>query len=552
MKRTLLASAICILLGALTVYGQNTTKKTRQQLLSENIELRRTVDSLLTVIENLNLEFEAEDSLVTEYMIPFDSTEPETAAYEYDVDAADSLIDAWYRNQANVYADAQYNMDSVQFSSAVSDSVMMERLKAINSYITLPFNETVKNYIILYSEKNRKMMSEILGLSNYYMPIFEETFARYGLPLELKYMAIIESRLNPRAVSRAGACGLWQFMYRTARQYGLEISSFIDERQDIEKSADAAARYLADAYKIFGDWPLAISSYNCGAGNVQKAIRRAGGSTNFWDIYAFLPRETRGYMPAFVGAMYAMNYYKEYGIVPADMGIPAVVDTFHIHRNLHFKQINGVVGIPEETLRQINPQYTHDVIPGTGGDYVLNIPINWSAAFMSVEPDSLYNFHADSLLNPQIIRDIAAKNAGGESRVIYRVKNGDYLGRIASRYHVSVKQIMTWNHLRNSNLRIGQVLYIYTRSGGPKTTSASTSSASAKSTPTTASEAPSSTFNPDEFDGYTTYTVKSGDTLYSIAKDYSGVSAQNIMDYNKIGSNIHEGMTIRIPTPKSR
>ena len=266
--------------------------------------------------------YETEDTIST-YIAPED----------YTAEISDSLLNIWYAHQMATESDIeQYDMDSVRFQSNVPDEVYIERLKQMNSFITLPYNDIVKNYIILYSEKMPTKMAHMLGLSKYYMPIFEETFNKYDMPEELKAMAINESAL---AVSRVGAKGMWQFMYATAKMYGLHIDSFVDERLDPVKSADAAARYMMDAYKIFGDWSLAIASYNCGAGNVNKAIRRSGGSRAFWDIWPYLPRETRGYVPAFVGALYAMHYHKEHGIKPEAVEMPVQVDTFKINRQLH-------------------------------------------------------------------------------------------------------------------------------------------------------------------------------------------------------------------------
>ena len=267
------------------------------------------------------------------------------AALEDYTSSTDTLLGQWYMHRrSRSSAREQYNMDSVRFTTDVPDSVLMRRLADMNSFISLPYNETVKNYMILYSEKMPRKMGEMMGLSEYYMPIYEETFRRYDLPVELKYLAVIESALNPRAESRVGALGLWQFMYRTAKSYGLRIDSYVDERMDPVLSADAAARYLRDAYRIFRDWPLAISSYNCGSGNVNKAIKRAGGKKDFWSIYDYLPRETRGYVPAMVGAMYAFRYANEYGLYPEPMAIPTYVDTIHLHKNLHFAQVSEAAG----------------------------------------------------------------------------------------------------------------------------------------------------------------------------------------------------------------
>lgn len=433
----------------------------RKQLQTENERLRATVDSLRAVADSLRESLRAEEEAALNLI---EITEEHPEPPQMTMEATDSLIGLWY---AASLEDTEnpiqgYDMNVECFTSDVPDSVMIRRLADMNAYFTIPFNGTVKNYIILYSEKMRKGMGRIMGLSRYYFPIFEEALIRYGLPQELKYLAIVESMLNPTATSRAGARGIWQFMYNTGRSYGLEIDSFVDERLDVEKAADAAARYLKDAYKVFGDWALAISAYNCGPGNITKAIRRADGKRDFWSIYPFLPRETSGYMPAMVGAMYAMTYWRECGIEPRDVGMPAATDTFHVSRKLHLKQINEVVGVPLEDLQRLNPEYVHDIIPGTDKKpMVIRMPYNWSAAFIAANPDSLYSHRASELLNPDILKDVENRDGGPAGRVVYKVRNGDYLGKIASRYHVSVKQLKNWNHLRSDNLRIGQILYIY-------------------------------------------------------------------------------------------
>lgn len=513
--------SVCFTLGAQPSFPIHKSYKADLERMQVKI------DSLQAIIDSLTQEQEEE------VVIPM--TDYHEASL--DLEVTDSLLGAWYRNtQIQDYIlDENESLDSLKFTSNIPDSVLIKRIEAINSYIQIPFNQTVKNYVIMYSEKMPTAMGRALGRSQYYMPIFEETFARYNMPLELKYMAIIESMLNPVAESRAGARGMWQFMYQTGRRYGLKINSFVDERLDVEKAVDAAARYLLDAYQTFGDWNLAISSYNCGAGNVNKAIHRSGGKRDFWSIYDFLPRETRGYVPAFVGAMYAMTYYREYGIVPSEQVVKEPVDTFMITHNLHFKQINEVVGIPMETLSELNPQYLHQIIPGTEEPCVLKVPLTWTNSFIDVDQDSLYNHRSEELMSAQVIKNI--QESGNEVRTAYRVKSGDYLGRIASKYHVTVKQLMKWNHLKNSNLRVGQVLYIY-HNGAVPDSSAATSSSS----PSASASASASSSSPS------VYTVKSGDTLYGIAKNYPGISAQDIMNFNGLSSTaLKPGMKLKIP-----
>lgn len=542
MKKILAISALIISMCT-QVDAQNAGflfgRPTRKQLQKENAELKTALDSLQVLLDSFEHRRYLEDSELIAVMEG--NSEAEADDTVYTAEMRDSLLQLWYKNSTIVNYDAlhEYDMDSVKFSSNVSDEEMMRRLEAMNSFISLPFNENVKNYIILYSEKMPSRMGRVLGLSNYYFPIFEDILNRYDLPEELKYMAVVESMLNPTATSHAGAKGIWQFIYSTAKSYGLEINSYVDERMDIEKSMDAAARYLRDAYRIFGDWALAISSYNCGAGNVSKAIRRAGGSKDYWAIYRYLPRETRGYVPAFVGAMYAMTYSKEYGIVPQNVGMPVQTDTFEIKKNLHFAQINGKIGVPMEDLRQLNPQYFNDIIPGSNHSYTLKIPVSWTKTFMDTPIDSIYAFKSDSLLSQKIVKDV--KRAGTQSsqqRISYKVKSGDYLGRIASRYKVSVNQLKKWNNLRSSNIRVGQILYIYPNGSYPTTSSSSGSKSSSKTSASSSKSKSSSV----------TYTVKSGDSLYKIAKKYPGISADNIKKANGLkNNNIRPGQKLRIP-----
>ena len=442
--------------------------KNRRQLLKENEELQRRVDELEKEVAAFRQD-QSEKELIEEEL----SGENEnkiSAGLENYTSSTDTLLGQWYMHRSSrIPGREQYNMDSVRFTSDVPDSVLMRRLEQMNAFITLPFNETVKNYMILYSEKMPRKMAEMMGLSQYYMPIIEEALRRYNLPLELKYVAIIESAFNPRAVSRVGATGMWQFMYRTAVSYGLRIDSYVDERMDPIKSIDAAARYFRDAYRIFADWSLAISSYNCGSGNVNKAIKRAGGKRDFWSVYEYLPRETRGYVPAMVGAMYAFRYAKEYGIEADPLALPTYVDTFHIHKNLHFVQVSELLGIPLDDVRDLNPQYYKDIVPGASGEEVIRLPFNYSSAFIEAQ-DTIYKHRADILFSTKVEdgrETVSGKpvptssgNSGTGQWVYYKVKGGDTLSKIARKYNTSVKQIKTWNNLKSDNIAIGQRLKV--------------------------------------------------------------------------------------------
>lgn len=553
----LLAAAVLCLSPAAAQSKPDTGRKsvrlkTRRQLRKENQEMMSELEALRQQLHDLQDLYHASDSIAAEMIEIYEENEDRIGAglsrEDYTPEVTDSLLNLWYRSRAERSrfdeSVVSYEMDSIRLTSDVPDSVLIRRLAAMNPYISLPYNETVKNYIVLYSEKMPSRMARMIALADYYMPIFEETLSKYDMPLELKYMAVIESALNPTAVSRAGAKGMWQFMYSTARSYGLKINSWIDERLDPVKSADAAARYMQDAYRIFGDWNLAISSYNCGSGNVNKAIRRAGGNSDFWSIYEYLPRETRGYVPAFVGAMYAFRYYKDYGIVPDELALPVHVDTFDIRRNLHFTQISEVVGVPADLLRDMNPQYIHDIIPGSETPCILRLPSQYTASFIDRQ-DSLYTHKAKELFSPATLENM--KTAGSSSsQIVYRVKKGDYLGKIAAAHHVTVAQLKSWNNLRSNNLRIGQQLIIY-KGGAPVRASSSSPAKSSASSGGGSSAAPASSSTASDNSEYTVYTVRKGDTLSKIASRYPGISANDLMKYNGIGTKINIGQKIRIP-----
>ena len=435
----ILAAALTVVLISSTAFASDNNRKderTRTRLKDQNRRLQEMVDSLQLELARYRDELHYSDSIANEILSVYEENENRSAAglnpEDYTVEVSDSLLNIWYSHKMASDDEMEvYDMDSIRFESNVPDEVYIERIKKMNSFISLPYNEIVKNYIILYSEKMPTKMSHIPGLCQYYMPIFEDIFNRYDIPQELKAMAVIESAMNPLAVSRAGAKGMWQFMYSTAKMYGLHIDSFVDERLDPVKSAEAAAQYLQDSYEIFGDWNLAIASYNCGAGNVNKAIRRSGGKRAFWDIWPYLPRETRGYVPAFVGALYTMTYYKEHGIRPEAVGIPAHIDTLKINKQLHLRQVADLTAAPLEELKNLNPQYRHEIIPGESREYILRIPYEYTNAFIEYE-DSVYRHKAEEYFNPVTIKKI--KDGADGERIVYRVKNGDYLGRIASRH----------------------------------------------------------------------------------------------------------------------
>lgn len=374
----------------------------------------------------------------------------------------------WYLSN---YADIDRNADKSN-NVAATDDELIERLAAMPTAIEMPFNSVVKNFINLYAERRRQLVENMLGMSLYYMPIFEQALDRNGLPLELKYLPVIESALNPDAVSRAGATGLWQFMLGTATGEGLEVNSLVDQRRDPYASSEAAAKYLKKLYDIYGDWSLAIASYNCGPGNVNKAMRRAGtnadGKKDFWQIYPYLPQETRGYVPAFIAANYIMNYYDKHNISPALARKPIVTDTVHVTRRVHFQQISDVMGIPMDELRVLNPQYRSDLIPGDIKPYSLVLPSLQVYAYLANE-DSIVNHNAERYMRRDVVEPAAAGSAseqGGEyvdELVVkwHTVGRGETLASIARKYGVSQTSIKSANKI-GKKVRRGQKLRINT------------------------------------------------------------------------------------------
>lgn len=451
----------------------------------------------------------------------------------------DSLLSVWYIQRAlqdTTSFVSQYDSDLPM--ADLPDSVYIQRLKALPCIIDLPYNHVVRNQIIYYTQRMSQKAEMILGLSEFYFPMIEEILDSYDMPLELRNMAVIESALNTRAVSRARAKGMWQFMYGTAKMYNLTMNSFVEERYDPVAATHAAARHMKDLYAIFGDWSLAIAAYNCGSGNVNKAIKRAGGKRDYWDIYPYLPRETRGYVPAFVAANYLMSYYKEHGLSPKKLDMPSHVDTFMVNKPLHFEQISEVVGIPVDELRNYNPQFVYDIIPGNERPYVLRIPFEYTASFVEKEQE-VYAYKDSVYFNPNIIKQIAGRSsvpvAGGKQQ-IHRVRSGETLSSIAARYGVKINDLKYWNRLNGTNIRKGQKLVVYGKGSAKSAPAAVTAKAGSgqKSAPKGGNSS--------------VHTVKKGETLWSISQLYDDITYYEILKLNGFNKNskIYPGDKIKI------
>lgn len=372
----------------------------------------------------------------------------------------DSLLHSFYLKKHTDHSSRHDASESVAEFDRIPDSVIAGRLKRLHTVIPMTFNDAVRAYIRTYLKIMSNRLDVMVTLCEFYHPMFENTLATYGVPEELKYLAIVESAMNPQATSRVGAAGLWQFMYHTGKVYDLEVNSLVDQRRDPYASTVAAARYLRDLYRIFNDWTLAIAAYNCGPGNINKAISRSGGKTSFWDIYPYLPRETRGYIPAFIAATYVMNYYPEHGIRPHKISMPMRADTVMLRQDVMYCYVNQFAGVSEDELRTLNPQYRTDFVPASSGSYALNLPNDKIHLFLEHE-DSIYFHTKDSLDKKPITVEVAeekpAKHTrGGGSTVYHKVKKGENLYKIATKYGTTVAQLRKRNGLRNDKIRVGQ------------------------------------------------------------------------------------------------
>jgi membrane-bound lytic murein transglycosylase D len=429
---------------------------------------------------------------------------------------------------------SSFQNDCQQGSNVVfNDSIYIQRLHNMPSFMELSYNHVVRSYIDMYADRKRSQVAYMLALGDYYFPMFEQMLDKYGLPLELKYLPVIESALNPVAVSRVGATGLWQFMLKTGKGYGLEINSLVDERRDPIKSSEAAARYLKDLYTIYQDWNLVIAAYNCGPGNVNKAIARSGGKRDYWEIYFHLPRETRGYVPAFIAANYIMNYYTDHNICPVRINDYVALDTVHVSEEIHLQQISDILDIPLTELRRLNPQFKRDIIPGNYKSYALNLPTKKMIAFID-QKDSITNYRRSEFLTHRLSTDRYISNNDNISTssdgtyVYYKVRRGDNLSKIAQRNGVTVSQLKSWNNLKSSRITAGKRLIVNKRK--IETAKSSPEESQTLLAQTDNEQHPAESRSVNQY-----YRVRKGDTLSGIAQK-NNVTVSQLKAWNGLNS----------------
>jgi membrane-bound lytic murein transglycosylase D len=470
----------------------------------------------------------------------------------------DSLVNTWYVKLAVKNNPDIFSNDSTGIQC--DDSVYYNRIAKINSIVQLRYNSIIRSHIEVYTVRQREKFCAVLGLGYYYFPMIEDIFDSFGLPTELKYMAVIESALNPDAVNRhSGATGLWQFIYSTGHLYGLTINSLIDERKDPVKSTYAAAKYIKDLYGIYNDWVLVIAAYNCGPGNVNKAIRRSGNKKDYWDIYYRLPRETRGYMPQYVAAAYAVNFYPEHNLRPLPLDIPISTDTIMVNKDIHLAQISEVMGIPLGELRALNPQYRTGLVPGSSKPLALILPMNHLGDFIDLN-DTIRRYKADVYLNRTIRIADPSHSSGipadikGKTKLFYTVQDGDNLGFISEWFKVGLSDLRYWNDIYRNTIRVNQKIVIYVDPGKYEyflkigsMSFADKQSLSGKTIP--AISKPETSGELLDSDGtFITYTVRNGDTIWDIVKMFDNVTTTQVLSLNNISDpgKIRIGQKLKI------
>lgn len=490
---------------------------------------------------------DAQDEMIIEEKDTLGLIEAEVGLIPESLDAnVDSLLRTWHVQYFSKREDFCHDdEENVYFP----DSIYIDRLSRIPSVIDLPYNNVVRDCIDLYAERKRNLVRYMLGMADFYFPIIEQVLDAHNLPIELKYLAVVESALNPVALSRVGACGLWQFMLPTGKSYGLEINSLVDERRDPLKATEAACKYFMDMYAIYGDWNLVMASYNCGPGNVNKAIRRSGGKTDFWDIFPYLPKETRSYVPLFIAANYIMNYYCEHNLCPMQTSLPLATDTVMVSNALHLQQVSDLLHVDIETLRALNPQYKRDIVPGNTQPSVLKLPAAETYAFIDKE-DTVYTHRIEELLAnciPVNQANGSLPSGATRERITHVVLSGENLYTIANRYGVTARDIRKWNGLGSNRVAKGKRLKLYVDNGGVTFASANAKTKTKSNAQSTAT--PSKKAQPAaDGKGFVSYRVKSGDSLYSISKKYPGVTTAVLQKANGLSSpDIRPGQVLKIP-----
>lgn len=486
-----------------------------------------------------------------------DSTE---IAFVFDKAVRDLYYNNYPSNFEHISIEQNYyrSFTDEELDALLDDSLLAKRIAImnINSPFEYKYNQDIKQWIKYYL-KHRQFLGRIIGLSELYFPIFEETFSKYDVPLELKYLAVVESALNPNAKSRAGAVGLWQFMYRTGLLYDLNVTSYVDDRKDPYKSTEAAARHMRDLYDIYHDWALVLAAYNAGAGRINRAVLNSGGKTNYWQILPYLPAETRNYVPAFIAVSYIMSYYNELNIVPSPPKFKDVeIDTVAIKYNTNLKTISDFFGIPYEDLKFLNPQYIKDIIPSSEHQiYCIRIPKKYQMQFYSKEKafyDTILTKRLHSIDTNATIKNVPITQNTGN--VIYhKVQSGQTLSTIAAKYRVNVSDIKRWNNLKSNMIYVGQKLKIYTSSPPPKTSSTASTNATANTSTTNTTNTSNQSSSTSTKTQNIVHIVKSGETLSAIASKY-GVSVENIKKWNNLSSDklsIGQKLTINPTTQTS-